>query len=382
MPVRWRVLALLFFIRTAMAFQFATIGALGPMVGQTFQIDSAGIGFLIGLYLSPGLVFALPGGAIGRVFGDKRAVLAGLALMTLGGTVSAFGLTWEMQLVGRALAGVGGVVLNVLMSKMVTDWFEGREIATAMATFVNSWPAGIALALVVQPFVATAGGVPGALGLTAVLSAMGFAALLAFYRQPETALDSSGRTPRGAALACAVIAGTIWGLLNGAFAMIFGFAPILLTGRGWDLAAASSATSIAVWLSVISVPVGGIIADRTGRPNLVLVLGLALSALAMAALPRFDNVVMTMIAIGAFIGLPVGAIMSLPARVLAPATRAMGMGVFYTFFYGFVVAAPLVAGVLIERMGWDGAAMDFGALMVVAAIVMLALFERVANTRG
>ena len=96
MPVRWRVLALLFFIRTAMAFQFATIGALGPLVGQTFQIDAAGIGFLIGLYLSPGLVFALPGGAIGRAFGDKRAVLAALALMTLGGAVSALSGTWEM----------------------------------------------------------------------------------------------------------------------------------------------------------------------------------------------------------------------------------------------------------------------------------------------
>lgn len=380
MPARWRVLALLFFIRTAMAFQFATIGALGPLVGQTFQIDAAGIGFLIGLYLSPGLVFALPGGAIGRAFGDKRAVLAALALMTLGGTVSALSVTWEMQLVGRALAGVGGVVLNVMMSKMVTDWFEGLEIATAMATFVNSWPAGIALALVVQPFIATASGVSGALGLTAVLSAIGFAALLAFYRQPVSTVGIGGQMPRGAALVCAVIAGTIWGLFNGAFAMIFGFGPILLTARGWDLAAASSATSIAVWLSVLSVPIGGIIADRTGRPNLVLVLGLALTALAMFALPRFDNVVVAMVVIGLASGLPVGAIMSLPVRVLAPAIRALGMGIFYTLFYCFVVAAPLSAGVLIEGTGWDGAAMDFGALMLVAAIVMLALFERLANT--
>jgi len=48
--------------------------------------------------------------------------------------------------------------------------------------------------------------------------------------------------------------------------------------------------------------------------------------------------------------------MSLPARVLAPTTRAIGMGVFFTLFYGFVVAAPLVAGVRIEWTGWDGAA--------------------------
>jgi MFS family permease len=377
MPKRWRVLALLFSIRTAMAFQFATVGALGPLVGQTYQVDASGVGFLIGLYLSPGLIFALPGGAVGRVLGDKRTVLAGLALMTLGGTISAFGTTWEAQLAGRVLAGVGGVTLNVLMSKMVTDWFEGREIATAMATFVNSWPAGIALALLAQPFVAAEGGISGAFALTAVIAAVGFTALLFGYDQPEVEQGSGGGLPRGAALACVLIAGAIWGLFNAAFAMIFAFGPMLLTGRGWALAEASSATSIAIWFSALSVPVGGVLADRTGRPKLVVVLSLVLTALAMAALPRFDSYVANLIVIGVVSGLPVGAIMSLPARVLAPATRAMGMGLFFTLFYGFVVLAPLVAGELIDGSGWDGAAMDFGAAVLVASVGLLALFERV-----
>jgi MFS family permease len=376
MPKRWRVLALLFSIRTAMAFQFATVGALGPLVGQTFQVDASGVGFLIGLYLSPGLIFALPGGAVGTVLGDKRTVLAGLALMTLGGTISAFGTTWEAQLAGRVLAGVGGVTLNVLMTKMVTDWFEGREIATAMATFVNSWPAGIALALMAQPLVAVEGGISGAFALTAVIAAAGFTALLFGYDQPEVKQASSGGLPRGAALACVLIAGAIWGLFNAAYVMIFSFGPMLLTGRGWGLAEASSATSIAIWFSALSVPVGGVLADRTGRPNLVMVLSLLLTALAMAALSRFDFYVANMIVIGVVSGLPVGAIMSLPARVLAPATRAMGMGVFFTMLYGFSVLSPVIAGALIDRTGWDGAAMDFGAAMLVASVGLLALFER------
>ena len=73
---RWRVLALLFFVRAVMAFQFGTVGALGPVVGEAFRVDAAAVGFLVGLYLSPGLLFALPGGAIARAFGDKRVVLA------------------------------------------------------------------------------------------------------------------------------------------------------------------------------------------------------------------------------------------------------------------------------------------------------------------
>ena len=121
MAERWRVLALLFLVRTAMAFQFGSVGALGPLVGQTFHVDAAGVGFLIGLYLSPGLVIALPGGAIGKFFGDKRAVLAGLALMTLGGAISTFGVTWEAQIAGRVLAGTGGVGLNVVQGAVLAS---------------------------------------------------------------------------------------------------------------------------------------------------------------------------------------------------------------------------------------------------------------------
>jgi MFS family permease len=299
--------------------------------------------------------------------------------MTLGGAVSTFGAAWEAQIAGRVIAGVGGVVLNVLMSKMVTDWFAGREIATAMGIFVNSWPVGIAIALVAQPFVAAAGGISTAFGLTAVLAALGFAALLVLYRQPPGGASAGGGFPRGAALYALLIASSIWGLYNAGLAMIFGFGPILLTGRGWELAAASSATSLAILVAAASIPLGGYIADRTGRVGMIIAVGVGLSAATMIALPRIDAPVTILILFGIVVGPPVGAIMSLPARVLAPETRALGMGLFFTLFYGFTVVAPLIAGALLDSTGWDGAAMDFGAATMLAAIGMLALFERVAR---
>lgn len=51
-----------------MAFQFGTVGALGPAIGEASRADAAAVGLLVGLYLSPGLLFALPGGAIARTF--------------------------------------------------------------------------------------------------------------------------------------------------------------------------------------------------------------------------------------------------------------------------------------------------------------------------
>lgn len=331
-----------------MAFQFGTVGALGPAIGEASRADAAAVGLLVGLYLSPGLLFALPGGAIARTFGDKRVVLAGVALMVLGGMVSAISMHWEAQLAGRFLAGTSGVVINVLMSKMITDWFAGREIATAMALFVNSWPAGIGLALLVQPHVAAVGGVPLAFALTAMLAAMAFVALLAGYQQGPAETVTPGGFPRGAALACVLAAGAIWGLFNASFSMLFAFGPLLLSGKGWQLAAASSASSIPVWLCAIAVAGGGVMADRLGRANAVMVIGLLLMALGMLALPRSDMVVPALVLIGLSSGLPVGAIMGLPARVLTPSTRAAGTGLFFTVFYGSVVAAPSLAGALID----------------------------------
>ena len=169
-----------------MGFQFESVPALAPLVRSDFGVDLADIGLLIGLYLSPGLVFALPGGAIGKRFGEKRMVLAGLALMTAGGLIMAVSQSWGMQITGRVLAGTGAVLMNVLMSKMVTDWFAGRELATAMAIFVNSWPFGLAVALVALPVVAGTDGLARAYLLAAGLPFAGLLALAAFYRAPAS----------------------------------------------------------------------------------------------------------------------------------------------------------------------------------------------------
>ena len=71
--------------------------------------------------------------------------------MLAGSLAMAYATSWNVQIAGRLVAGVGGVMLNVQMTKMLTDWFAGKEIATAMAIFVNSWPAGIAVSLLTLP---------------------------------------------------------------------------------------------------------------------------------------------------------------------------------------------------------------------------------------
>jgi MFS family permease len=375
---RWGILTVLFAVRATMAFQFQSVAAVAPLLGSEFGVGIADIGVLIGLYFAPGIALALPGGAIGQRFGDKATVLGGLLLMLASSVAMAFAAAWSVQIAGRLAAGAGGVILSVQLTKMLTDWFAGKEIATAMAIFVNSWPAGVAISLLVLPLIGTTYGV-GAVHLSvAAFSGCAIVLLTIAYRSPADAVVASTtslRLDRNAAIAV-IAAGLIWRLFNVGFAVIFSFGPSLLVERGWSIASAGSTISIVLWLAVVSVPLGGFVADRTKRPELVLVAGCVVFAMLMTALPRSGSVVLIVVALGLISGQPAGPIMSLPARVLQPATRAIGMGLFFTVFYACMMLGPVVGGACAKWAGSAAAAFDFGTAALLACPVLLWGFNR------
>jgi MFS family permease len=378
----WVALAILFTARLAMAFQYQTIAALGPLYMSRYGVGLVDLGLLVAIYLSPGMFVALPGGGIARWIGDRRVVTLGLVLMLIGGGLMWRSDAWSLQIAGRLLAGTGGVLLNVLMTKMVTDWFSGGRLATAMGIFVNSWPVGIALALVVLPPLAAVGGLGLAVGVSVAFTFAGLILFLLAYRDPPVstvaAKPGAGGWPSGRKLAGILAAGSIWGLYNGALVMVFAFGPTLLVARGARLAEASATTSLVLWLAALSLPAGGVIADRIGRPDSVLLAGCIAFALALAIAVVAPGVA-TFTLLGLACGLSAGPIMALPGRALRAETRALGMGIFFTVYYVWMTLAPMLGGAVSDVAGTADAAFVLGVAMLIAAAVLLGLFRRMAR---
>jgi hypothetical protein len=65
-------------------------------------------------------------------------------------------------------------------------------------------------------------------------------------------------------------------------------------------------------------------------------------------------------------------------RVLRPETRAVGMGIFFAFFYLLVVIAPWLAGALAKMVGTSRVAFDLGTAMLVLCCLGLWVFRRLA----
>jgi hypothetical protein len=67
--------------------------------------------------------------------------------------------------------------------------------------------------------------------------------------------------------------------------------------------------------------------------------------------------------------------MSLPALVLGPATRTLGMGLFYAVYYAAMMLGPALAGYYASFTGTAAGALDFGAALLLACPLLLVAFR-------
>jgi predicted MFS family arabinose efflux permease len=386
---RWSILAALALIRLSFGYQFESMAVLAPAVSADLGLGPAQTGTLIGLYWAPGVLIALPGGWLGKRFGEKRMVLAGAALTMLGGAVCAFAGSYTVLAAGRLVAGLGGIVMNVLAVKMVTDWFIGREIGFAMGTLFGSFPLGIGLALASQAPLAALVGWPAVMLSTAALGVLVFAAVALVYRPPAGAAapeiaSKGGGLARGE-VALMTVAGIGLALYNGTFLVYVRYAPALFLSHGFDVRTTGAILAAATVVSTFCVPLGGHIADRTARPWSVLFWGTALFCVGIAMLPSVvaggseAGLAALALAIGVLGAVPVSPMVALPSQAVPAANRSVALGVFYTWFYLGAAACPALGGWLYERAGTPAAPIYLDAVLGVAAIALYALFARLVR---
>jgi MFS family permease len=375
---RWFILAILFVTRFCLGYQFQSAGSVAPFLISEFALDYRQIGTLIGLFMLPGLVLALPGGLLGKHFGDKPVVLIGMAAMVLGGVLSGVAHSYAVISAGRLITGAGAVFLVVLMTKMVTDWFAGKELFLGMAIFIIGWPVGIAAAQATQPRLAEAEGWSVVFILTAVMTMVALASMAAFYRDaPTSATASASPTTRltRVELWLVCIAGTIWMFINGAYVVMLSFGPTLVLEHGASVAEAAKVVSIMSWVFLFALPLGGWLSTRYKASDLVMVVGLIGSVIFGLAIPFVAVPTLTFALFGIAFALATPAIASLPAEILRPENRASGFGIYYIWYYAGSALLPPIGGLLKDATGTATTTVLFSVSMMFVSLLLLGLLR-------
>lgn len=310
-----------------------------------------------------------------------RLVLVGLVLMGIGGVWLGVSHTFAQANAARCVSGIGAAMLNVLVTKMVADCFDGKERLLAMSILINSWPIGIGMALLVVGQLGQTAGWQWGLFSTALFAATGFAAVAAIYHAP-----AAGAPPAAnAGLGLAMLTRTEWQLLqlgslpwllyNASFQIMMSFMPSFFVDKGFALARATSLSAVSAIGFVIGVQAGGLLLKRSAHPDLICHAALAGWCVALLALSTGTAPLPWVVLGGLLGGLPAAALVSLPADVLRPESRSAGMGIFFTVCYFGCAILPTVAGLLYDRAG-GGAALWMAAGLALACIPILGGFRR------
>jgi predicted MFS family arabinose efflux permease len=362
---RWWALFVLFITRAILGFQFQSVASTAPSLIQAFHIDYVAVGTLVGLFTLPGLVCSLPAGMIGKKIGNRATITLGLLLMTVGGVATGMADNLMLASAGRLLSGIGAIALFVLLTKMTSDWFIGKEIGLAMAFIINAWPIGIGFGIWAHSQIEGAFSWRAVFFASAILSFVAMALMQLTYRNPKVDAAGAVAATRISTREVLAVSGSALGLTlyNAAIIIIVTFVPAMFVASGLSKSAAGSIVNMHIAVSIIGVGLGGYVATRKYKLPSLFIFSLGAAALlvgcATGSLPAA-----AFIFLGLVIGVPAAYLMTLPLAYLQAGNRDVGFGIFYTWVYGGLALLMMVAGYVREAAASPAAPLFFAALLL------------------
>ena len=382
---RWVVLAIIFLTRTCVGFQFIAVATQMPQLRAELHFDYSQIGILLGVFMIAGALLSLPSGMIANRLGDRRTIQIGLIALVAGGAILGSGETFYAALIGRIIGGFGAVFITVPAAKVLTDWFVGKEIATAMSVLGVSWPVGIAVGMSLLPFINVWSDWRVAVYVTAAAPALAML-LVAILPAPgeRTEAESAPANPiarpplwsiHPREFLIILAGGAAWPLMStGGYVVFSSYAPVMLIDRGIPHTTAALVISLLSWLLIVIIPLGGYLTDRTGKKDLMFWGGCLAAAAAIAMVPVMDPVELWVV-LSAVLGFTVGMVMALPGTVLSPESRATGLGLYYTMYYIGTGVLPAIAGWIQDTTGSAAFVIWFSAACLAIAPFSLLAFR-------
>jgi len=356
--------ALLFALAVAAISLRPQLVALGPLearVRADLGVSRAAFGALTTVpLLLMGLCAPLAAPLAARL-GTRRVVALALAAVGAAGLARAAAPGYAGVLAATVPVGVALGVANTLPALVVKERVARTRTTRGTAAYTTGIQVGAALASALAvPLATVCGGWRGALGLLAIVPALGVAAWLALVAErplaPPSTTDAGvrGGTPASAPLA--PLRRRLVGLYASLTATYFGTVAWLadaLADRGWSHAAAGWALGLLGCASIASVIALGACAHRFGSPRAWVTAGagaMGVALLGVAALPALGWAWALLFGVGNGLAFASAFALALDAT---PHARQAGGLVSAMLFGGFLLAAavPPALGLLRDATG-------------------------------
>lgn len=356
-----------------------------PLFALYLGAGPEAVGFIVGISTVTGIFFKLPSGALSDLIGRRRTILAGLLVFAAMPFAYLLVKDYHLLVPIRFLHGLATSIFGPVSMALVADtagdrkggmlsWFSsitivGNLLGAPLGGLILQSAGGAALGDFHRAYVAS--------GLSGMMSLVLAVTFMRGGEAPEKG-GGPGRSFRGLLSGIrevmsdgrVVLTSGMEGLQNMTMGALEAFLPVYaVTVAGLSPFQAGVLWGVQVLVTILSKPVMGWVSDRYGRKPLITA-GMVACALSFGAIPLLRDFPALMVA-AVFFGLGEAFVTSSSAALVADLCRqrrfGTAMGAFGTIFDIGHASGPMLAGVLIARLGY------LPSFWIMSSILLLAL---------
>lgn len=371
-------------VRAGYAYNWFTIGPALPAIGAEYHAGPAEWGLLVAAFLVAAGILQVPAGVLSRRYGSRAVALWGAMILALASIASAFAPSFAFLVGMRVLAGAGAALFFSPAIGLVGSLFPEGERGLPVGTFSSAFSGGAAAGVFLSALLVGAVGWRTDLALGGVmllaLTLLAFliipAAAGAPSRRPAPRLPAALKLPSLWAIGLAFVGLEAASFATGQFIVPYG--TLIL---GWSAAVAGAVGIAFILPSVAGGPVGGMLAERSGRRRTQFIVVSLVVTLLVVAIPWVGLV--PMVFLGSVFAFCYGFIYAvmyvIPAYLPGLPSEEIPIGI------GLFNSIQLSGGALVSWFfGWLVAAAGYPiawTVLGVAVALPLALLKFVPPTR-
>jgi DHA1 family bicyclomycin/chloramphenicol resistance-like MFS transporter len=110
--------------------------AFGAIQASFGIADANEMQLLISAYMGAFAIMQIVYGPLSDIIGRRPAMMIGLAVYCVGTVIATFAQSFTLLLAARAIQGMGGAAIRVLVVAIVRDRYSGREMARVMSLII------------------------------------------------------------------------------------------------------------------------------------------------------------------------------------------------------------------------------------------------------
>ena len=344
-----------------------------PLYAEDRGVSVAETGLVSSAFMIAASVPAIPLGLVSDRLGRRRLILLGLILTTVSSFLFPLVENLGLLLAVNALAGLGSAAYSPSMTAFVGDISTGRRVGRNLGIYTTAMQVAMSLGPAIGGAIGDFTSYETTFMASGVMASIGV--IIAVLTIPESEPGNSRR--RGWSLNVDSTISSCWAATI-AMSFLWGLSSSYLPLFGQDLGFSALEIGLMFGCQSISNALGrvplGRLSERFRRPHILLAAGLGLGTLVTATVTLQNNLFVMMAFMAGF-GLAIGTVTLIStmtvSKNLPRESRGIGMGVYYTSFYGGMALSPAAMGQVIASTSYQT---GFGITSIagVAGIIVLA----------